>query len=157
MKVLCALTILLRLSLVAAAQDLPKTSVVFIVDMSKSFAPLGPDDRQALERTTEEVMTMVQRQWEKPIIVAWSIIGSLANTTPPCPSVVYNERLIAGNAPKGELTQLDQLRRAMLVCIQALITRSKNAEAYTDISGAIALATYNRSTATSRFLVIYSD
>jgi hypothetical protein len=143
---------------VALAQEPPKTSVDLIVDVSKSFAPLGNDHRQTLERVGDEVTIMAQQQWEKPIKLSWSVIGSDSlSSKPPCPAATYNERLIAGNAPKGELTRRDLVKAWMNECLQQVIARSKNPENYTDISGAIALSTYNRSPAVNKMVIIYSD
>src|SRR5688572_10195625 len=49
------------------AVDENKTTVVFLVDISQSFAPLTKEDRDALNIIITDVVALTQNTWEPPI------------------------------------------------------------------------------------------
>src|SRR4051812_9948090 len=56
--------------------DGTRSSLIVLVDFSKSFAPLGPEDRPALQAVTQVVRKLVNERLEQPVKILWSIIGN---------------------------------------------------------------------------------
>src|SRR5258705_970914 len=53
-----------------------RSSLIVLVDFSKSFAPLGPEDRPALQALTQVVRRLANERLEQPVKILWSIIGN---------------------------------------------------------------------------------
>ena len=140
---LVAAVLILPAASPAEAQEPPQTSVIILVDMSASFAPLIPEDRTALESLADAIVRMTAQQaegWEQPVKLMWAVIGSSSmKQTPPCGPAIQFRGMIAGRRP-GVITRADSLRIWFKACVLRLMGGAAPPERYTDISGAVALA-----------------
>ena len=147
------------------AQPLPETSVVFLVDMSASFAPLKVEDKQALEAVTQAVMQMALEQWRHPVSFFWVKIGtSSINAEPPCGRAMqYRPRLVEpgprqNSGTGSELFSREKLKAWFDVCILRLTRGKIPVDQYTDLSGAVQVATESaRGVRGLKVIIILSD
>ena len=59
------------------------TSLVVLVDFTKSFLPLGRADSRALEVVGESVTKLAHATWEQPVRIFWTTLGRAR--VPHCP------------------------------------------------------------------------
>src|SRR5437870_13400693 len=70
------------------------TSVVVLVDFSKSFAPLVGDER-ALEELAAATSELAQREWQAPVEILWSRIQTASLIAGPlCGPFQFQQTLI---------------------------------------------------------------
>jgi hypothetical protein len=137
----------------------PETAVVILIDLSKSFAPLKSADERALEQVGIAVVHMATREWQRPVLFLWSIIGSSSQFRDlPCgPPILYAPR-IGRQSRQGEIGTEQRLRNWNKACVLRLTGGGIKPEEYTDISGAVYLASETARSSTGRkFLIIMSD
>src|SRR5216683_5803990 len=114
------------------------SSVVVLVDFSKSFAPLSQDQRplQAISVATAE---LARQEWQPPVAVLWSRIQTASLVSSPlCGPFQFEQSLI-----KRDNDESAQIAEKLKNCSDATVrtsTISAEQAPYTDISGAIALA-----------------
>ena len=140
-----------------------RSSLIVLVDYSKSFAPLGPEDRPALQAVTQIVRKLANERLEQPVKILWSIIGneSLRPLQPCGPAKSFTLKLTGRTSGTGdqELISQPELKDWLETCTDAVASLSQNnVQEFTDISGAVAFAAANgESVQTDRLLVIFSD
>lgn len=144
------------------AQGELQTSVVVLLDFSASFAPLTAEDEQALDTLADSLLQRSRGDWTPPVLVRWAVIGSSSLfTAPPCgPAIQFEPKLLPGLGKSNSSTHIgdaDVFRVWLHQCIQQSMKRSRSAEKYTDISGALALAAETGSGAKQKFVVVLSD
>jgi hypothetical protein len=132
------------------------SSVVVLVDFSKSFAPLS-NDEQSLEQLSAATSELARQEWQPPVAVLWSRIQTASLVSSPlCGPFQFKQSLI-----KRENDDSADITKKLEACTQATVSASTIASEqapYTDISGAIALAAeQGRSVASAKYLVIVSD
>src|SRR6058998_2732789 len=64
------------LSFCGTAVDGTRSSLIVLVDFSKSFAPLGPEDRPALQALNQVVRKLANERLEQPVKIFWANIGN---------------------------------------------------------------------------------
>src|SRR5258708_34624322 len=70
------------------------TSVVVLVDFSKSFVPLSQDER-ALREVSAATAELAQREWRPPVAVLWSRIQTASLVSRPlCGPFQFQQSLI---------------------------------------------------------------
>lgn len=132
------------------------SSVVMLVDFSKSFVPLLQDER-AIREVSEATAELAQREWQPPVAVLWSRIQTASLVASPlCGPFQFQQSLIKrDNEDTAEITQ--KLEDCTKSTVRASTVSAEQAP-YTDISGAIALAAeQGESIAGSKYLIIISD
>jgi hypothetical protein len=165
--ILLVATLGLFLPLAAAPrQSLPGrtgTSVTILVDFSRSVVPLATPDERALKALTAAISDLAGGSWTPPIKISWAAISSSslaklpAFNDGPCEPLEFEQKLIKAEkamdkpALKNRLSKcVDQIKAASAI--------ASNWTQWTDISGAIRLATESaRDAAGEKILVIYSD
>src|SRR5216684_1813086 len=122
------------------------TSQVLLVDFSKSFAPLTKSDEQAIRKIADATADLARGEWTNPVSVLWSRIQTASLVSGPvCRPLEFQQTLIKQDKsdPSSNLTDFDGFKQALQQCaISAAQQSSAPAEqaSYTDISGALALA-----------------
>jgi hypothetical protein len=137
-----------------------RTSFAVLVDISKSFAPLTRADQNALDQLERAIERAATSAWEPPVSIYWTTIGNsgvLANSV--CGSALFHPRMVTPRSRSDEFSSVGQLQPWFHECIRAVVTRSQqHQEAYTDISGSIALAAENaRRVSGKKYIAILSD
>ena len=132
------------------------TSLVVLVDFSKSFAPLVNDER-ALEELATATAELAQREWQAPVEILWSRIQTASLISSPlCGPFQFQQSLI-----KRDNDDSAQMADKLHACTQAVVrasTAGSERSAYTDISGAVALAAdQGQSVLGPKYIVIVSD
>jgi hypothetical protein len=132
------------------------SSVVVLVDFSKSFVPLSQDER-ALREVSEATAELAQREWQPPVAVLWSRIQTASLVASPlCGPFQFQQSLI-----KRDNEDPAQIAQKLEDCTKSTVrasTVSAEQAPYTDISGAIALAAeQGESIVGSKYLIIISD
>ena len=132
------------------------TSVVVLVDFSKSFAPLVGDAR-ALEELASATSELAEREWQPPVEILWSRIQTASLISGPlCGPFQFQQSLI-----KRDNDDSAQLADKLQACTKAVVgasTAGSERSAYTDISGAVALAAeQGQSVLGPKYIVIVSD
>lgn len=132
------------------------TSVVVLVDFSKSFTPLVGDERPLQELATA-ISELAEREWQPPVEILWSRIQTASLVSGPlCGPFQFQQSLI-----KRDNDDSSQIPGRLQACAKAVVQASKadsERSAYTDISGAVALAAQQgQSVAGSKYIVIVSD
>src|SRR5207302_2099400 len=132
------------------------TSLVVLVDFSNSFAPLVNDER-ALEELATATAELAQREWQAPVEILWSRIQTASlNSSPLCGPFQFQQSLI-----KRDNDDSAQMADKLHACTQAVVrasTAGSERSAYTDISGAVALAAdQGQSVLGPKYIVIVSD
>jgi|SRR5581483_4261633 len=145
----------------SAQSDLEaKTSVAVLVDISKSFAPLARTDQAALDQLERAIERAATASWEPPISIYWATIGNSGVTanSSVCGSALFHPRMVRRSG-SDEFSSVAQLQAWLRECSRAVVSRSQqHAEAYTDISGAVAIAAENGRRVNGRKLIaILSD
>lgn len=146
------------------------TSVVVLVDFSKSFAVsriqngkmvygLRPEDRRALNAVGGAVAELSSRSWTPPLKTLWTQIQTASITDKPlCAPLETVQKLVK---PAGSIGTREEIEQVLTKCTNDVIEASKDERrlsAYTDISGAIATAADASSPdAAERVLIILSD
>ena len=146
------------------------TSVVVLVDFSKSFAAskrtdgrvvdgLQVEDRQALRAVAGAVAELASRYWTPPLKTVWTQIQTSSITANPlCAPLETLQKLVKSPGTVGTREEIEQV---LSKCADNVIEKSKdkrNLSDYTDISGAIAMASDIASGAhRDRVLVMLSD
>lgn len=146
------------------------TSVVVLVDFSKSFAasnrPNGRivyglqfEDGRALKAVAGAVAELASRYWTPPLKTVWMQIHASSTTAKPlCSPLETLQKLVK---PAGSVGTREEIEKALRKCVDSVIEASKderNLADYTDISGAVAMASEIASGKYSeRVLVILSD
>ncbi len=131
------------------------SSVVVLVDFSKSFAPLSQDQRplQAISVATAE---LARQEWQPPVAVLWSRIQTASLVSSPlCGPFQFEQSLI-----KRDNDESAQIAEKLKNCSDATVrtsTISAEQAPYTDISGAIALAAQQSEGRSAKYLIIISD
>jgi hypothetical protein len=73
------------------------SSVVVLIDFSKSFVPLSQDER-ALREVSLASAKLAEQEWQPPVTFLWSRIQSASLISAPlCESFQYQQSLIKGN------------------------------------------------------------
>ncbi len=132
------------------------TSVVVLVDFSKSFAPLSGDER-ALREVAAATAELAQKDWQPPVALLWSRIQTASLVSRPlCGPFQFQQSLI-----KRDGDDSAQLAQKLEECSKSTVKTSLIEEEqapYTDITGAIALAAeQNQSVSGAKYLIIFSD
>ena len=132
------------------------TSVVVLVDFSKSFAPLVGDER-ALEELAAATSELAQREWQPPVEILWSRIQTASLIAGPlCGPFQFQQSLI-----KRDNDDSSQIVDKLQACTKTVVrasTAGSERSAYTDISGAVALAAeQGQSVLGAKYIVIVSD
>jgi hypothetical protein len=132
------------------------TSVVVLVDFSKSFAPLVGDER-ALEELASATSELAQREWQPPVEILWSRIQTASLISGPlCGPFQFQQSLI-----KRDNDDSSQIAEKLQACTKTVVrasTAGSERSAYTDISGAVALAAdQGQSVLGPKYIVIVSD
>jgi len=143
----------------AIGQDAPAVGVVVLVDMSRSFAPLTAEDKRALEAIRDAVGGRIQREWDQPVMVFWSTIGSFSpGVVSPCPqSILYQRRLVPRKGDR-EVSDFDTLKAKIQACIERLTGGAVKPEEGTDISGGVQhAAEILRPVVGKKIIIIVSD
>ena len=132
------------------------TSIVVLVDFSKSFAPLVNDER-ALGELATATSELAQREWQPPVEILWSRIQTASLISGPlCGPFQFQQSLIKRDNDDS-IQVADKLRACTKAVVQAS-TASSERSAYTDISGAVALAAdQGQSVLGPKYIVIVSD
>lgn len=154
-----ALPLLLALALAGCSVDKSRsagTSVVVLVDFSKSFAPLVGDER-ALQELASATSELAQREWQPPVEILWSRIQTASLISGPlCGPFQFQQSLI-----KRDNDDSSQIGDKLQACTKSVVrasTEGSERSAYTDISGAVALAAdQGQSVVGSKYIVIVSD
>ena len=130
----------------------PGTSVVVLVDFSKSFAisklqndhmvyGLQPEDRRALNAVAGAVAELASRYWKPPLKTVWTQIQTSSITgNPLCEPLETVQKLVKS---AGSVGTREEIQQVLTKCADDVIEASKDERklaAYTDISGAIATA-----------------
>jgi hypothetical protein len=148
------------ISLVAQAPAQTGTSVVILVDFSRSFVPLTQPDQRALEKLVDSV-SLASTSWDQPVTFSWAAISSssLSPLRPlsngPCRTFEVSQKLIKNQNDMDDTALRNRLENCVHEVMEASAVRS-NSASYTDISGAIRLATEGNP-GSERNLVILSD
>ena len=153
------LSALLAVSLLGCSASKSRSagsSVVVLVDFSKSFVPLSQDER-ALREVSEATAELAQREWQPPVTVLWSRIQTASLVASPlCGPFQFQQSLI-----KRDDEDPAQIVQKLEDCTKSTVrasTVSVEQAPYTDISGAIALAAeQGESIVGSKYLIIISD
>ncbi|HEX8878452.1 MAG TPA: hypothetical protein VF749_00395, partial [Candidatus Acidoferrum sp.] len=91
------LPLLLAFTLAGCSVDKSRsagTSVVVLVDFSKSFAPLVGDER-ALQELATATSELAQREWQPPVEILWSRIQTASLISGPlCGPFQFQQSLI---------------------------------------------------------------
>jgi hypothetical protein len=132
------------------------TSVVVLVDFSKSFAPLVNDER-ALEDLAAATSELAQREWKPPVEILWSRIQTASLISGPlCGPFQFQQSLIKRD--NDDSTQIVDKLQACAKTVVRASTAGSERSAYTDISGAVALAAdQGQSVLGPKYIVIVSD
>jgi hypothetical protein len=146
---------------VHAQSDLEaKTSVAVLIDVSKSFAPLVRTDQAALDQLERAIERAATASWEPPISIYWATVGNSGVTanSSVCGSALFHPRMVR-RPGSDEFSSVAQLQAWLRECARAVVTRSQqHPEAYTDISGAVAIAAENGRRVNGRKIIaILSD
>lgn len=141
------------------AQQPSGTLVTVLVDFSKSFAPLGDDDERALKELARAIAAASEESWTPPVTVHWSTITtSSLFSKEPCGPIEYQAKLIAG---KGEIKNAKEFVIGLEECATGLVKLSRRPDQvtpFTDISGAIRVATERKTDkGAARVIVVLSD
>src|SRR5258708_15159211 len=153
------LSTLLAVSLLGCSASKSRSagsSVVVLVDFSKSFVPLSQDER-ALREVSGATAELAQREWQPPVAVLWSRIQTASLVASPlCGPFQFQQSLI-----KRDDEDPAQIAQKLEDCTKSTVrasTVSVEQAPYTDISGAIALAAeQGESIVGSKYLIIISD
>jgi len=135
----------------------PGTSVVVLVDFSRSFTPLGGADERALNAVTAALAEFTSRS-SPPVTFYWSRIETHSVLSERlCKPTRVDPKLIRS---EGELDKTG-LRTALAACAESIVKASAEAtqrSQYTDIRGALALANEDTNgRASERVFVVFSD
>jgi hypothetical protein len=138
------------------SQSTSGTSVVVLIDFSKSFVPLSGDER-ALREVSAATTELAQRDWQPPVSVLWSRIQTASLVSQPlCGPFEYQQSLI-----KKENDDSTQLAQKLQTCTESTVRASTvplEQAPYTDISGALELATdQGQSVTGQKYLIVISD
>jgi hypothetical protein len=134
------------------------TSVVTLLDFSKSFAPFTKADERAIREVAAATRELAEREWSSPVAVIWSKIQTASLLSRPlCGPLPFRQTLIRreGTPDANSLGErLDACANAVLDAANRPSERSD----YTDISGAIGMAAQQGSSVGARkVLIILSD
>lgn len=149
-----------------ASTDVPNTSVIVLVDVSASFAPFSPEDIAAMRGIAQAIegMAIKDPRWKVPIYLHWRKVGSpKSNTTHLCGDPQEYRPTLPGmrkrrNSHENELRSRQELSTWLKVCVDRIAENKSRLDAYTDLSGAIAIATQvSRAVPGIKVLVIFSD
>jgi hypothetical protein len=128
------------------------TSVIVMVDLSKSFAALsGRDhkmiyglhdaDRRALEAVSSGLADLASVYWKPPMKTVWTQIQASSITAQPlCAPLETVQKLVK---PEGSIGTREEIQSALSSCVSKVIDASKlesNLSDFTDVSGAFAMA-----------------
>jgi hypothetical protein len=139
------------------------TSVIVLVDFSKSFAipryGLRPEEHRALKAVAEAVAELATRYWTPPLKTVWMQIQTSSILAKPlCAPLETLQKLVK---PAGSVGTREEIQAVLNRCVDTIVEASKNEKNladYTDISGAIAMASEIASGEYSeRVLIILSD
>ena len=149
----------------------PGTSVVVLVDFSKSFVALKrPDGRivhngllfedgRALNAVAGAVAELASSYWTPPLRTVWTQIQAASiMANPLCAPLETLQKLVK---PAGSVGTREEIQAVLSKCVDSVIAASKEERKlgdYTDISGALAVASEIASGEHSeRVLVMLSD
>lgn len=133
------------------------TSVVVLIDFSKSFAPLTVSDARALNEVASAIVELAAKSWSPPVRFRWARIEEASVTAKNlCGPLEFESKLIKSD------NDLDRagLRQKLAECASTVLRASQDTSqqsSFTDISGAIALAAQDRENTGEKILVIFSD
>lgn len=119
------------------------TAAIVLVDMSRSFAPLKPHDRQALDHLSAALTRLAVDQWDQPVLLFWSTIGNFSlGAKPPCGGArQYRTRIQQAKKPRADHLQSRQELDAWLkACVERLTGGGIQTEDWTDVAGALRYA-----------------
>jgi hypothetical protein len=151
-------------------RELQGTSVVVLVDFSKSFVAmqrsesrifygLRNEDQQALKAVVGAVAELASLYWKPPLKTVWTQIQtSSISMKPLCAPLETLQKLIK---PEGSVGTREEIDSVLSECVNSVIEASRDVRSlsdFTDISGAVAMASeiapagYNE-----RVIIILSD
>lgn len=144
------------------------TSAIVLIDFSKSFVTwdhqgrthgLRYEDRRALSIAAGAMNELALRYWTPPVKVIWTRIQTSSITAEPLCTFDITPKLV--KTESDTISSEEEIREAMKKCVDSVVEASKNERLlsnYTDISGALSMASEMSSTARSeRVLIILSD
>ena len=137
-------------------------SAIIIVDLSKSFAPIDEAKEAALRGVTDVLQQVLTQAWPAGSVYVSAIGSSSLTLDAPCgPAITYEQQLLRVDPHKSasaRITRSEVLKRWFTECVRRIHQRSAKEEPFTDISGAVAIATISTKTvAGSKLLCILSD
>jgi hypothetical protein len=141
-----------------------ESAVTVMFDFSKTFAPYDLQDETAISQVGEMIVDAIKSGWlTPPVKVQWAAFGDqgLSPSAPCGPPLVLRPTLTPTQSTGLDskvLHNVKQFEIAIGQCAKAVRALSHSAEAYTDVSGAMAFAAKAVAEAkTKRVVVIYSD
>jgi len=140
------------------AEAQPSTRLTVLVDLSRSFAPLRDEDTSALRAIGEAIPALIQNEdWPQSAVVVFAtIVDSALNTTMPCRSIEYKPTLVG--VGKSGIRRPKELTKAIGECVDRLVGMSQTPSQWTDISGAISMASrWGKDEPGRKWLVVLSD
>jgi hypothetical protein len=130
------------------------TSVTVLVDLSGSFAPLAVRDRIILLHVANALVEAA-KEWAPPIRVVWRAIGAESVSREPlCEVQEFLPRLLDGADYAAKFAKKIQ------GCANTIVDeseKSRRGELFTDISGALGIATAGTGAGGHNYLIAYSD
>jgi hypothetical protein len=146
------LTFVLTSSKQPSSKELHGTSVVVLVDFSKSFAAmqrsnnsilygLQNEDQRALKAVAGAVAELASLYWKPPLKTVWTQIQtSSISMKPLCDPLETLQILIK---PEGSVGTREEIDSVLSKCAKSVIETSRDVRSlsdFTDISGAVAMA-----------------
>lgn len=142
-----------------SSRVIPATSVVIVVDVSKSFAPLTRTDIQALSLVRKSIVGM-SREWEQPINYYWTTVATSAAMSPePCgPPRQFRKSLLAQSKAGADFSTVKALDAWLGDCVARFEKGSVPLEDFSDVSGAFEHAAKVGAVATTeKAIIVLSD
>jgi hypothetical protein len=134
------------------------TSVVVLLDFSKSFAPFTKPDERAIREVAAATKELAAREWSSPVVVIWSKIQTASLLSRPlCGPLQFQQTLIRREAT-ADASSLGERLDACAKSVSDAASRPGERSDYTDISGAIGMAAQQGSSVQAKkVLIILSD
>lgn len=136
--IILALTLVFTQQVLCDAQEY-NTSLSVLIDFSKTYYNKSTKNliKDLLRRGKIAVEEFASIS-ESPVKISFLAINDLSLTTPPISTFIYHRKIFGGNK-EGVITRPADLKNYLELCKEIIL--KKEPSAYTDISGAIDLAT----------------
>lgn len=141
------------------AQEITKTSVIVLVDVSGSFFPLQNDAKSALKKVAKAIVKKSSEEWESPVSFLWSTIGDTNEFVYPCGQPIqYDPSKIFRRKDPYIKSSRKKLWLWHDACLRIFSGNRIRQLRQTDLSGALYLAGQSaESIAGLKVLVLLSD